>query len=164
MTTMRKDLPSQRGLKFLTGFSVLFAAAGINAEPYLAMRTGFKCSQCHVNRIGGGERTEYGSAYTQYKLLMTQTQELMRAQQGGQSSFNPKLNDAVTVGANFRVENVTTGKYSYTDTNNVISTADASNLANIKEGNLYLNVELVKNFLNLYLDQTVAPTPTSREM
>ncbi len=123
------------------------------------MRTGFKCSQCHLNHIGGGERTEYGEAYTQYKLLMTQTESLMDV---GQASFNPKLNDMITVGGNFREEEVVTTKYSYSDNtgNHVVN---STNAPNIKESNLYINVELIKNYFDLYLDQNVS-TGSSREM
>ena len=135
------------------GLGILISVIGAGAEPYLAVRTGFKCSQCHVNRIGGGERTEYGSAYTQYKLLMTQTEELMQIQ-GGQTSFNPKLNNSITVGANFRVEETGTQKYTYRDTGTHI--APANNALGIKEANVYLNFELVKNRLNLYVDQNMA--------
>ncbi|HAO98964.1 MAG TPA: hypothetical protein DCQ83_02850 [Fibrobacteres bacterium] len=143
--------------------AALVSAVAVNAEPYLAMRTGFKCSQCHVNRIGGGERTEYGSVYTQYKLLMNETQALMKVQEGGQSSFNPKLNESVTIGGNFRVEEKMSQEYSY-KTSAGTTKAKNFNQANIKEANIYINVDLVKNFLNLYLDETMAPNAVVREM
>src|SRR5690606_34304264 len=84
---------------------VVLLAASAFAEPYMAVRTGFKCSQCHLNQTGGAGRTEYGNAYTQYKLVMSQTQSLIKnSREDGLTSFDPKLNDAVTIGANFRTE------------------------------------------------------------
>ena len=43
----------------------LFPSPPTNAEPSFAIRTGYSCSQCHVNRTGGGLRTPFGSLYTQ---------------------------------------------------------------------------------------------------
>ena len=38
------------------------------AEPVFAVRTGYSCGQCHVNRVGGGLRTPFGSIYMQTTL------------------------------------------------------------------------------------------------
>lgn len=122
-------------------------------EPYIAVRTGFKCSQCHVNRTGGGMRTDYGSVYSQYKLLMGSP-----AQDSMPLSFDPKLNNAVTIGANYRLEQVRRQKYEY----NGVVTPSKDQLYT-REGNLYINIELVKGFLSAYIDETLSPTPASRE-
>jgi hypothetical protein len=151
MIELRTAFRKPMGLKLLTAAGILISAAGVQAEPYIAMRTGFKCSQCHVNKIGGGERTEYGEVYSQYQLLMTQTQDLMQAE-GVQSSFNPKINDMITVGGNFRMEEFVTRKYTYTD-NVGAHVSPSANEAQISEANFYMNVELIKNYLNLYMDE-----------
>jgi len=40
-------------------------ATAVRAEPAIAARTGYSCGQCHVNRVGGGLRTSFGSLYAQ---------------------------------------------------------------------------------------------------
>ncbi len=139
-----------------TTLALAMFSAAVNAEPYIAVRTGFKCSQCHLNNIGGGGRTEYGQAYTQYKLVMKQTQEaILSGREGALTSFDPKLSDAVTIGSNFRMEQTAVQKN---------KSAPSNNQLGISEGNVYINVELVKNFLSFYTDIHVGASSGSREV
>lgn len=147
----KMSIPRLLALSALVLASVFGA---VSAEPYIAVRTGFKCSQCHVNRTGGGMRTDYGLVYSQYKLLMATA-----VKDSASSSFDPKLNGAVSLGSNFRVEQIRFQEFAY-DT----SVAKSKDMTSIRESNLYVNLELIKGFLNLYLDQTVAPVTANREM
>jgi hypothetical protein len=146
-------------MKFSLGTAiVVMLAASAMAEPYMAVRTGFKCSQCHLNQTGGAGRTEYGQAYTQYKLVMQQTQSMVKnSREEGLTSFDPKLNDAITIGANFRTEQFMSQKE---------GSIPADNQHSVSEASVYINVELVKNFLSFYVDQSMGLTSTSnnREM
>lgn len=124
------------------------------SEPYIAVRTGFKCSMCHVNGTGGGKRTDYGNVYSQYKLLMaTPLNDSLPY------SFDPRLNKAISFGANYRVEQVSTREYS-----NGGQTAPSRDLPIIRESNVYVNIDLVKNFLSAYVDETVGSNVANREM
>jgi hypothetical protein len=136
----------------MTGILVIMGIEEVRAEPYFAARTGFKCSQCHVNKTGGGKRTDYGVIYSQYKLLMASAMKNTQAY-----SFDPKLSNSVSVGANFRIEPTLTQAY----TTKPIDTAEAvvtepENFvsAKVKEANFYLQVDLVKDFLTFYYDKS----------
>lgn len=130
-------------------------SAPVFAEPYMAVRTGFKCSQCHLNQTGGAGRTEFGQAYTDYKLVMKQTQEaILAGREGALTSFDPKLNDAITIGGNFRTEGTVYQKE---------GTLPSDRQHTIAESNIYINVDLIKNFLSLYIDQNMA-SGTNREI
>ncbi|MDB5104867.1 MAG: hypothetical protein JWP91_2556 [Fibrobacteres bacterium] len=134
--------------------AVMGLAAGIvSAEPYIAVRTGFKCSQCHVNRTGGGKRTEFGNVFSQYKLLMASP-----LNDSLPYSFDPKLNKSISIGANWRVEQVRSMAYKHQG-----QEAASKDEVVIRESNLYVNIELVKNFLTAYLDETMAGSVSNRE-
>jgi hypothetical protein len=53
--------------KQLTFVAILvmgIAVARARAEPYLAVRTGAKCSDCHTNLDGGGKRTPFAHIHS----------------------------------------------------------------------------------------------------
>ncbi len=47
---------------------IIFMSNEATAEPYMAVRDGYKCSQCHVNPTGGGMRNRFGRIYSQIDL------------------------------------------------------------------------------------------------
>ena len=53
--------------KALIGVAIA-ATTVARAEPVFAIRTGSSCGQCHINRVGGGLRTPFGSLYMQTTL------------------------------------------------------------------------------------------------
>jgi hypothetical protein len=124
----------------------LSAAAGDGAlapEPYLALRTGLKCSACHVNRSGGGGRSAYGNVYGQTQLPMNNSTVRNRA-----------LNDFLSVGWDLRAVG------SGTTTPTVPRTA-----IEVSEANAYFEARLIERVVELYLDETLGPGPAgAREM
>jgi len=124
---------------------VLVAASALPAlaEPVFAVRTGYRCSQCHVNRSGGGMRTSFGSIYTQttlpaHLLPLPEGKNLLPA--------NP--NALFAVGADFR--------FQYLSVDREDETENTSSFE-IQEANLYGDFRLLRNRMDLYLDLKVGP-------
>lgn len=139
-------MSSIKGL-LLASVSIGVLSGLVSAEPYFAVRTGFKCSQCHVNSTGGGKRTDFGNIFSQMMLPKP-------LGEGKEVGFDPKLNDAVSIGSNWRVEQVHTMDYKANPSKDGLV---------IRESNVYVNIDLVKNFLSAYLDETMTPGATNRE-
>ncbi|WDE01572.1 porin [Thalassomonas actiniarum] len=117
------------------------------AEPYFAVREGLKCSACHTNITGGGQRTDFGFVYPQTLLP------------GGKSTFSPKLNEHLLIGGNIR------SRYGYTrfDEADAVEGAstepvdfDNTSSFEVTNGTLYIGAQFTPDLL-FYLDQQVAP-------
>jgi hypothetical protein len=133
----------------------LLRSVPARAEPYLAVRTGYKCSQCHVNQTGGGKRTDFGLLYAKTRLPW----KVLRSSTGS-SSFDPNLNPWVSLGANLRVAERITREH----TSSLGETVPSSNVADFTEANLYGEIKVVPEVATFYVDQTLAPNSSNREL
>jgi hypothetical protein len=104
-------------------------------EPYLALRTGLKCSQCHVNRTGGGGRNDFGSAWAQTQLPTKSLPYRSRS-----------INDWISVGFDLRAK-----------ASGLVSDATPRTTVEINEAQVHIQASLIRNYLAFYLDQTVGP-------
>lgn len=112
------------------------------AEPALAMRTGYRCSQCHLNRTGGGMRTPFGSLYSQTVL----PRRLLRWRD--ENNLLPADPDArFAVGGDARFQALSVVRPDLEDTFSF----------EIPEANLYLEGRLLPEWLSVYLDGEVGP-------
>jgi hypothetical protein len=106
-------------------------------EPYLAVRTGLKCSACHVNRTGGGARNDFGIAFAQTQLP---------ARNQGYEFRNRLLNDWLSVGADVRV--LASG---------TVTEATPRTSIDTDKANIMLEARVIRRVLALYIDETVGP-------
>ncbi len=130
----------------LLGFSLL------NAEPYFAFRTGVKCSQCHVNKTGGGKRTNFGVAFAQGQLSanhLVGEDEIF---------FDGLINDYVSVGGNYRVEEQYNLAYDEAGQD-----LKSGRMRNVTESNIYFQFNLIADRLIFYWDVN-ATNGTAREI
>ena len=112
------------------------------AEPSIAVRTGYRCSECHVNHTGGGMRTPFGSLFTQLTLPQNQ----FRFRDGG--NLLPADPDArFAVGGDLRFQSLN------------VSSPDGAGSSSFEEteGNLFVLGRLLPGRLNLYVDEHVGP-------
>ena len=129
----------------------------LQAEPYIAVRTGLKCSQCHVNITGGGKRTDFGTIYVQ-RFLSSQF-----LSDSSRKNFSTQLTETISVGANFRVKNNIKYSYTHFDTAAVRNIVKNEYILDITEGNFYFELNLIPNFFTFYFDQMISPNPDNRE-
>jgi hypothetical protein len=118
----------------------LAATAGARAEPAFAVRTGYRCAQCHVNRSGGGMRTAFGSLYTQTIL----PRRLLPWR--GETNLLPADPDArFALGGDARFQ------YLY------VAAREGEDLSSfeVPEANLYGEARLIPGRLSAYLDEEV---------
>ena len=110
----------------------------VMAEPFLAIQTGFHCSQCHVNPTGGGLRNSFGRVFTQTQLPVSED--------SGVGNLLGELGNQVSIGLDMR------GSARLPDTNAV-----DDNLSFMTDRvTLYLSARLAEG-TQVYLDQQMAP-------
>lgn len=113
-------------------------------EPHLAIRLGVQCSQCHVNRTGGGGRTDFGSLYGQTQLGLRPSSRVR----------SRPVEQWLSVGGDLRV--LASGAFRDATPRNSIS---------VEEANIQVTARLVPDVLTLYVDETVGPNGAfAREM
>jgi len=146
--------------------TILLSLAGqAAAEPYIAMREGYKCSTCHVNMTGGGMRTSFVSAHAHEILHYP---DWFAALTKPADAFNGEVNQYVAIGADLRTnlsvilqDTPTNGRVP----NDVVFRSKLETVdINVNEADGYLNVNLIPDLLTFYLDQRFAPSVDTREV
>jgi hypothetical protein len=148
----------------LSALTVLAPPAA--AEPYLAVRTGAKCSDCHTNLSGGGKRTPFATIHAHDVL---KDLDLIPVPSGTRP-FSGELTDWMSIGADLRVRNTYVFKDD-PDANGRVSNDEAfrdeldSVEIDVERALGYLQVDLWPDLLSFYLDMQLAPGgATSREI
>jgi hypothetical protein len=118
---------------------LLFASLA-HAEPYLAIQQGFKCSQCHVNPTGGGQRNAFGDVFAQ--TLLPQ-----RHIDTGTDVWTGALAKFLSVGGDLRF----TGSYRQVPG---VSSRDEFDL---DQARVYIEASVIPDRLLVYVDELVAP-------
>ncbi len=116
------------------------------AEPYIAVQEGLKCSTCHTSQSGGGKRTTYGLVFAQ-TTLPARTIDMGKIQTGEFGRFLSIGADARGGQSRFKVP----GQASSTD-------------SGLEELLAYVEVRPFPQYLTIYVDARLRPDdPVIRE-
>jgi hypothetical protein len=123
----------------LTISGLLFIVKNAVAEPYLAVKTGAKCSACHINPLGGGQRTKFGNVYGHIQLPKSMS-NMTNADIG-------KLTDYLSVGGNFRYNAQASRDNAETN----------SSTFRVDSAQVYVTLQPKDSKFTFYIDQQIAP-------
>ena len=143
---------------------IVLAAAPAHAEPYLMVRAGAKCSECHTNQTGGGKRTPF--AHIHAKDILHDLDLLPIPP--GVKAFNGELNSYMSIGSDLRVRNTTVfgGKVNAqgeVERNQAFRPEVESNDTQVFEFLMYSQIDLWPDLVTLYADEDFTGGATNRE-
>ena len=113
------------------------------AEPYLAVESGLKCANCHVNPSGGGKRNPFGTLYARNQLS-ARTVELAEGRAPWTGDVSSRW---FAVGGDFR------GGYESIDVPGRATESETD----VTRATVYAELRLVPRLLSVYVDQKIAP-------
>jgi hypothetical protein len=119
---------------------LLLLAFEAHGEPYLAVQTGFKCGQCHVNPTGGGERTVFGNVFAQTQLAANHLDT-------GSDIWTGEINRFLSIGGDLR------GQAQFTKQPNTSSTDSFS----FEQARVYASANVIPQRLFVSVDEQVGP-------
>jgi hypothetical protein len=134
-------------------------AATASAEPYMAVRDGFACGDCHTNRSGGGMRTLTAEMHaTDILRLPNDGEGLLPAYDDW---FSPNVSDYFSIGGDFRaVDKLLLQDNPDADgnvSNNTTFRDIESNDMDVEQATIYAHLRLIPDTLSFYIDEKVAP-------
>lgn len=143
---------------------VLLTAQAAGAEPYLAVREGLPCGSCHVNRNGGGKRTD---------LVATHAAEILRYPDFlGRFSrpvewFSGEITPLVSIGGDLRSSAALffqdRGVNGRVRNDKVWRDRLEQTRLETTLAALYGELRLIPDRVTLYVDQRFSPTTDNRE-
>lgn len=125
---------------------LLALAAAAQAEPYLAVQNGFKCSQCHVNPTGGGMRGTFGNVFAQTLMPWMHIDT-------GQEAWTGALNSFIGIGGDLRTAATLTA----------VRNQPTTNEFSLEQSRIYLDASVIPNRLLVYADEQIAPGGATNE-
>jgi hypothetical protein len=139
-------------------------AAAASAEPYIAVREGYKCSACHENMTGGGMRTSFVSAHA--RDILHYPDWFARLTRPA-DAFSGDVNQYLSLGSDLRTSLSFIMQDKGSDGTVKNNTAFRGRLeqvdVSVNEAVGYVAVNLIPDLLTAYLDERFAPSVDTRE-
>jgi hypothetical protein len=126
--------------------AVSLVGARVEAEPYIAVQQGLKCTSCHVNPTGGGMRNTFGNVFAQTLLPMMHLDT-------GPNVWTGAINPFIGIGGNLRFDATLTQVPNQ-------RTIDEFDLEQMR---VYLDASVIPDRLLVYADEQVAPGGATNE-
>jgi hypothetical protein len=143
---------------------LLAGAPAARGEPYLMVRAGAKCSDCHTNQTGGGKRTPFAQIHARDILHDLDLLPIPR----GVKAFTGEINSWISIGADLRVRNTTVFQDRVRDgrveNNTAFRERTLSNDTDVNEFLGYLQVDLWPDVATFYVDESLNGGATNREV
>ena len=115
----------------------------VAAEPYLAVESGLKCTNCHFNPSGGGKRNVFGTLYARNQI----SAHAVDLVEGRAPWTGDVFSRWFAVGGDFR------GGYESVETPGFPDESETE----VSRTTVYAEFKMLPNLLSLYVDQKVAP-------
>jgi hypothetical protein len=116
------------------------AAGHAHAEPYLAVQSGLKCSQCHVNPTGGGLRGAYADVFAQTLMPAIQLD-------AGTGLWTGDISGVLRIGGDLRAEALATE----------VPHSRTISQFQLEQVRTYVEARIIPDRLLVYVDEQVAP-------
>jgi hypothetical protein len=130
----------------LLALVTLLRAVPAEAEPYLAVMTGYKCDVCHINPTGGGMRNDFGVTYAKVLLPAETVDNVL-------DSWTGKITDRLRFGGDLRSD------WSRdTQPNSPSQQAFA-----LEQFRVYGDFTIIPERLGIYVDEQIAPNGSTNE-
>jgi hypothetical protein len=144
--------------------ALLALSPAARAEPYMMVRAGAKCSDCHTNQTGGGKRTPFAQIHARDILHDLDILPIPR----GVKAFNGEVNSWISLGADLRVRNTTVFqdpiRNGRVPNNTAFRENVESNDTEVNEFLGYLQVDLWPDVATFYVDENLNGGATNREV
>jgi hypothetical protein len=149
----------------IAGFCALAGAVRpAAAEPYLMVRSGAKCNDCHTNMTGGGKRTPFAHIHARDILHDLDLLPVPPSVKG----FTGQLHEYVSIGGDLRVRNTTVFQDEFSRSgsvprNRAFRRDVTSNDTEVNEFLGYAQIDLLPDYVTLYGDWNLDGGVTNRE-